>query len=201
MRLEVLERGHELPARLFIRLSELLSRHRMDNVALTAMHRPDFWGSPFFALGTQVLRGPSYWTVGEREYMAMQVSRFNDCPFCERVHTETTRIEARREVSVDDPSVLRPELAAVIPLLEKLTKDPESFGPTDVNAVREAGVPDDAIIDALHVGFVFNTVNRMANAFDWTWESDEHVRVAAKVIHRIKYRLPGFVLHQTPGRD
>lgn len=194
MRLEILERGHKLPARLFIRLSELVFRQRMDNVALTAMHRPDFWGRPFLALGTQVLRGPSYWTVGEREYMAMLVSRFNDCPFCVRVHTETTRIEARREVSVDDPSVLRPELAAVIPLLEKLTKDPASCGPSDINAVREAGVPDEAIIDALHVGFLFNTVNRMANAFDWTWESEEHVRVAAKVIHRIKYRLPGFIV-------
>lgn len=86
----------------------------------------------------------------------MCVSQFNDCPFCVLVHTETTRIEARREVSVDDPSVLRPELAAVIPLLEKLTKDPESCGPTDVNAAREAGVPDEAIIDALHVGFLFN---------------------------------------------
>ncbi|MFC7595989.1 carboxymuconolactone decarboxylase family protein [Terrabacter sp. GCM10028922] len=194
MRLEILEHGHKLPARLFIRLSELLFRQPMDNVALTAMHRPDFWGRPFFAVGTQVLRGPSYWTVGEREYMAMLVSRLNDCPFCARVHTETTRIEARGEVSIDDPSVRRPELAAVIPLLEKLTKDPESCGPADIDAARDAGVPDEAIIDALHVGFLFNTVNRMANAFDWTWESEGHVRVAAKVIHRIRYRLPGFIL-------
>ena len=194
MRLEILERGHKLPARLFIRLSELLFGQRMDNVALTAMHRPDFWGRPFFALGTQVLRGPSYWTVGEREHMAMLVSRFNDCPFCERVHTETTRIETRRDVSVDAASALRPELAAVIPLLEKLTKDPGSCGPADVDAAREAGAPDAAITEALHVGFLFNTVNRMANAFDWTWESEEHVRVAAKVIHRINYRLPGFTL-------
>ena len=194
MRLEILERGHKLPARLFIRVSELLFGQRMDNVALTATHRPDFWGRPFFTLGTQVLRGPSYWTVGEREYMAMRVSQFNDCPFCLRVHTETTRIEARGEVSVDDPSVLRPELAAVIPLLEKLTKDPESFGPTDIKAARAAGLPDEAIVDALQISFLFNTVNRMANAFDWTWESDEHVRVAARVIHRINYRLPGFTL-------
>lgn len=195
MRLEILERGHRLPARTFIRLTELLSRQRMDNVALTAMHRPGFWGRPFFALGSQVLRGPSYWTAGEREYLAMLVSRLNDCPFCERVHTETTRIEARREVSVDDPSTRRHELAAVIPLVERLTSDPESFGPDDVDAARGAGVPDDAIVDALHVAFVFNTVNRMATAFGWTWESEEeHVRVAAKVIHRVKYRLPGFAM-------
>lgn len=124
----------------------------------------------------------------------MVVSRFNDCPFCIRVHAETTRIEAWGEVSVDDASVMRAELAAVLPLLERLTKDPESFGPADVDAAREAGIPDEAIADALHVCFLFNTVNRMANAFDWSWDSEEHVRVAAKVIHRISYRLPGFTL-------
>ncbi len=194
MRLRILESGHKPPARAFIRVAEWLTRQRMDNVALTAMHRPAFWGRPFLTLGSQVLRGPSYWTVGEREYMAMLVSRFNECQFCVRVHSETTRIEGSGEVSIDDASVLRPELAAVIPLLERLTKDPESFGPADVDAARKAGVPDEAIIEALHVGFLFNTVNRMANAFDWTWDSDEHVRVAAKVIHRISYRLPGFAL-------
>ncbi len=57
-----------------------------------------------------------------------------------------------------------------------------------------AGVPDDAIVDALHVGLVFGTVNRLANAFGWDWDSDEHVRVAAVAIHRLRYRLPGFVL-------
>jgi len=34
----------------------------------------------------------------------------------------------------------------------------------------------------------------MANAFDWTWDSEEHARLAARVIHRISYRLPGFTL-------
>jgi len=52
MRLEVLESGHRLPARLFIRVTELLFRQRMDNVAFTAMHRPELWGRPFFTLGS-----------------------------------------------------------------------------------------------------------------------------------------------------
>jgi AhpD family alkylhydroperoxidase len=194
MRLEILDNGHRLRARLFIRAAQLVLRQSVDNVVLTGLHRPEFWGRPFFRLIAEVLRGPSYWTVGEREYMAMSVSRLNDCPFCLRAHTETTRIETHGEVAVDDPSVMRPELVAVLTLLERLTTDPDSFGPPDVDAAREVGVPDDAIIDALHVLFVFNTVNRMANAFDWSWDSTEHVEVAAKVIHRISYRLPGFTL-------
>lgn len=194
MRLEVLERGHKRPARAFIRLAELVSRQRMDNVALTAMHRPAFWGRPFFAMGTTVLRGPSYWTPGEREYMAMFVSRLNECPFCVRVHTEVTRVESHGEVDPEDTSTMRPELAAVLPFLEQVTNAPDSVTPADVTPVRAAGVPDDAIVDALHVGLIFNTVNRMANAFDWSWDSDEHVRVAAKVIHRISYKFPGFTV-------
>jgi uncharacterized peroxidase-related enzyme len=194
VRLDVLEHDHSRPARLLIRLVALLSRHQMDNVAMTAMHRPEFWGRPFFALGGEVLRGPSYWTAGEREYMAMFVSRLNECPFCLRVHTETTRIESRGEVDVDDTSAMRPELAAVLLLLEKLTTAPDSVTPADVAPVRAAGVPDEAIVDALHVNLIFNTVNRMANSFGWGWDSDHHVRVAATAIHRLSYRLPGFVL-------
>lgn len=194
MRLGVLEHGHKLPARAFIRVAEVVSRQRMDNVALTAMHRPEFWGRPFFALGAAVLRGPSYWTPGEREYLAMVVSRLNECPFCVRVHSEVTRIESRGEVDVDDAAAMRPELAAVLPLLEKVTTAPDAVVPADVAAARAAGVPDEAIVDALHVALIFNTANRMANAFGWSWDSEEHVQVAAKVIHRISYKIPGFAL-------
>jgi uncharacterized peroxidase-related enzyme len=194
MRLDVLEHGHKGPARLFIRIVEMVSRQGMDNVVLTGLHRPEFWGRPFFDVVRAVLRGPSFWTPGEREYMAMRVSRLNECPFCLRAHTETTRLESRGEVDVDDASVMRPELAAVLPLLEKVTTAPDTVTPEDVAPVRAAGVPDDAIVDALHVGLVFNTVNRMANALDWTWDSDEHAHVAAVAIHRLRYRLPGFVL-------
>jgi uncharacterized peroxidase-related enzyme len=194
MRLDVLGHARSWPARAFVRVAETALRQRMDPVALAAMHAPDLWGRPFLALGSQVLRGPSFWTVGEREYLAMAVSTFNDCPFCVKVHTETTRIEATGEVRPDGASPMRAELAAMLPALERLTRSPDSFGPDDLEAVRAAGVPDQAVLDALRVCLVFNLVNRMANAFDWSWDSDEHARVAAKVIHRISYRLPGFTL-------
>jgi hypothetical protein len=56
--------------------------------------------------------------------------------------------------------------------------------------VRAAGVPDEAIVDALHVGFIVNCTNRPANAFGFGWESDHQVRLGANVIHRTSYRLP-----------
>ncbi|HEX6757642.1 MAG TPA: hypothetical protein VF086_04390 [Propionibacteriaceae bacterium] len=41
-----------------------------------------------------VLPGRSYWTPAEREYFAVFTSRLNECPFCVRIHTETTRVES-----------------------------------------------------------------------------------------------------------
>lgn len=194
MRLDVLEHGHRRPARAFQRIAALVFRQEMDDVAKTAMHRPGFFGRPFFDLGGDVLRGPSYWTAGEREYMGMFSSKLNQCPFCARVHTETTRLESRGEVDVDADVPGRPELAAVLPLLEKVSRMPDAVSAEDIERVRAAGVPDDAIVDALHVNLIFNTVNRLANAFDWQWDSEDHVRTAAKVIHRFRYKLPGFVM-------
>ena len=56
--------------------------------------------------------------------------------------------------------------------LEKLTLRPEELGPAD--AVRAAGVSDEAIVDAIHVAALFNMITRMADSLGWdvpTWDS------------------------------
>lgn len=194
MRLSILETGHRLRARVFMRSVRRLSGQRLDPVAQTALYRPGYFGRPMFAFGSDVLRGPSYWTAAEREYLAVFTSRLNDCPFCVRIHTETTRIESDGQLDVDDTGSVRPQVAAVLPLLGKTTLDPDHVSRADVDQVRAAGVPDDAIADALYVGLIFNVMNRLANAFDFEWDSDEHVRLGAKVIHRIDYRLPAVLM-------
>jgi uncharacterized peroxidase-related enzyme len=173
-----------------MRLIRLLSRQRIDAVAQMALYRPQFFGDPVLTLASEVLRGPSYWTAAEREYFAVFTSRLNECPFCVRIHTETTRVESGGAINVNDPVTIRPEAAAVLPLLEKVTLMPDQVASSDVDAVRAAGVPDEAIVDALHVNLIFNIMNRLANAFDFSWDSEQHVRVGAQVIHRISYRLP-----------
>lgn len=56
---------------------------------------------------------------------------------------------------------------ATLAMLEKLTLTPEAFVPADVQAVRDAGVSDAAIEDALHVQAAFNTIVRIADAFQF----------------------------------
>jgi uncharacterized peroxidase-related enzyme len=194
MRPSVLEHGHRLRARMFIRLVRVLSRQRIDPVAQMALYRPQFFGDPMFRMGSEVLRGPSFWTPAEREYFAVFTSRVNECPFCVRMHAETTRVESAGAIDVNNSRSIRPEVAAVLPLLEKVTRTPDQVKSSDVDAVRAAGVPDEGIVDALHVNLVFNIMNRLANAFDFSWDSEQHVRVGAQVIHRINYRFPRILM-------
>jgi AhpD family alkylhydroperoxidase len=194
MRPSVLEHGHRLRARMFIRLIRLLSGQRIDPVAQMALYRPQFFGDPVLTLGAEVLRGPSYWSAAEREYFAVFTSRLNECPFCVRMHTETTRVESGGAIDANDSTAIRPEVAAMLPLLEKVTLKPDQVTSADVEAVRAAGVPDEAIVDALHVNLIFNIMNRLANAFDFSWDSEQHVRIGAQVIHRVSYRSPRFLM-------
>jgi uncharacterized peroxidase-related enzyme len=194
MRPAVLEDGHRLRAKMFIRLVRLLSGQRMDAVAQMALYRPQFFGDPVLTLCAEVLRGPSYWSAAEREYFAVFTSRLNECPFCVRIHTETTRVESVGAIDANDSTSIRSEAAAMLPLLEKVTLTPDQVASADVDAVRAAGVPDEAMVDALHVNVIFNIMNRLANAFDFSWDSEQHVRIGAQVIHRVSYRLPRFLV-------
>lgn len=59
-----------------------------------ALYRPGFFGEPFLALVRAVLRGPSFWTAAEREYLAVFSSELNEWPFCVRMHTEVGSVES-----------------------------------------------------------------------------------------------------------
>ena len=47
----------------------------------TLEFRPGFFGAPFNTLIQEVMRGPSEWSVGERELFAAFVSKRNRCLF------------------------------------------------------------------------------------------------------------------------
>jgi alkylhydroperoxidase family enzyme len=68
---------------------------------------------------------------------------------------------------------LRPELAATLVFLEKLTLNPDELSPADADAVRAAGVSDDALRDAITVCSLFSMIVRLADSLGWdvpTWE-------------------------------
>ena len=80
MRLKKVHQGHRLPDKLMLAMMNLIVGHA-PGVVRTLRYRKEFFGHPFSELTEQVMRGPSEWTVGEREMFAAFVSRLNQCVF------------------------------------------------------------------------------------------------------------------------
>ena len=80
MRLGRVHRGHALPDRLKLAAMRVFAGHA-PGVVRTLLYRKGFFGRRFSQLTQQVMRGPSAWSVGERELFAAFVSRLNQCVF------------------------------------------------------------------------------------------------------------------------
>ena len=81
MRLSVLDSGHTLKTKLMFALVRLLSGHRAPDIVKTLRYRPEYFGGKMSPVFQSAMRGPSEWSVGERELMAAFVSRANSCEF------------------------------------------------------------------------------------------------------------------------
>ena len=81
MRLAALDHGHTGSARILIGLVRRLTRQEPPGAVKTFWYRSGMFGRDFSAACQQVMRGPSDWSVGERELFAAYTSRLNQCPF------------------------------------------------------------------------------------------------------------------------
>jgi len=188
MRLSILDHGHRRRAKLFLTLTSALSRVDSPDIVKLLLYRPGFLGHPLVELTADAMRGPSYWTAGEREYLAMCTARLLQCPFCIDTHAELTRIAGRGEIDPDDPASARPELRAARAFLATVTITPDRADATGV-----AGLPEQAVLEALHVNLVFNIINRLANAFGFTLRAGP-LHSGTRALHRFGYRFPRLLL-------
>ena len=83
----------------------------------------------------------------------------------------------------------------MLAFLEKLTLSPDDVGPADADAVRAAGVSDEALRDAITVCALFNMIVRLADSLGWDVPSPE----------RLSRRAPamlegGYALEAVSGR-
>jgi alkylhydroperoxidase family enzyme len=82
-----------------------------------------------------------------------------------------------------------PKLRATLGFLEKLTLQPEDVAREDADAVRAAGVSDEALIDAIHVCALFSMIVRLADSLDWDVPSFESFSARADAMLASGYAL------------
>jgi uncharacterized peroxidase-related enzyme len=193
MRLQILNEGYGFRTKLLFSIIQLFSRQPLPDAARLTFYRPDFYGSYSKTLTHEAMRGPSAWSIAERELMAAYISKLNDCPFCVGAHTATAA-QASGDVSMVAAALADVEsapisegLRATLAMLGKLTRDGH-VGAHDVRAVLETGVSRKQVEDALAVCYAFNVTNRLANAFGFEVMTSEGFQAGAKYLLRRGYR-------------
>ena len=81
MRLANVSSGHTLGKKLLLRVIGVVYGIKSPDVLRTLFYRPAYFGDPFSSFLQSVMRGPSYWTVGERELFAAYTSHLEACHF------------------------------------------------------------------------------------------------------------------------
>ncbi|HVV95249.1 MAG TPA: carboxymuconolactone decarboxylase family protein [Hyphomicrobiales bacterium] len=193
MRLAILDRGHSLGTKLLFAVIGAMTRQPVPELIKLLRYRPDFFGDPMKVVTHEAMRGPSAWSVADRELMAAVVSRVNACEFCIGAHTATsTRAygDAGKVAAVlADPANAPVEqpLRATLAMLAKLTRE-QAVDAGDMRAVLAAGASPRQVEDALAVAFAFNVINRLADSFAFAVPGPKALDSAAKFLLARGYR-------------
>jgi uncharacterized peroxidase-related enzyme len=81
------------------------------------------------------------------------------------------------------------KLRAMLGFLEKLTLHPAEVGPDDVSSLREAGLTDADIEDAIHVCAHFNVINRVADSLGFDLPDRRVYDKSAQMLLKSGYKL------------
>jgi uncharacterized peroxidase-related enzyme len=194
MRVAALDHGHRGRARVAVWLMGKVIG-RSPDVLKTLVYRPNFFGRHASTALQQIMRGPSPWSVTDRELFAAYTSRLNQCPFCAGQHGAVASAGLGKDVieAVYADRATAPvsaEVKAALALIETFTLRPDELGPDDVETARTAGLSNEAIEHAFDVATIFNLINRLADAFEFNVPDQESLDQDAKVMLRFGYRFP-----------
>jgi uncharacterized peroxidase-related enzyme len=169
MKLSGVHSGKGIPTKLKLLAMGAAMGGRAPDILRVLMYRPEFFGKPFNVYTQELLRGPSEWTVGERELFAAFVSQVNECAFCAGAHGGVASKMMGADVVQQalanvDTAPVSDSVKASLHFLRKLTKDPAQVRSTDVQAIRATGVSDDGIQTVIHICFLFCLINRVADS-------------------------------------
>ncbi|WP_414633331.1 carboxymuconolactone decarboxylase family protein [Acidisarcina polymorpha] len=117
------------------------------------------------------MRGPSPWSVADRELMAAFIAKTNKCEFCTKAHSAVAeRASSNRGMisaflSDQDTAFIGEPLRATLLMLGKLTRE-HTVNADDMRPVLKAGASREQIEDALAVCFSFNVMHAWPTPLD-----------------------------------
>jgi AhpD family alkylhydroperoxidase len=193
MRLRILDSGHSFGTKALFALIRTISQQPVLDVVKLVKYRPDFYGGPMQRVTQEAMRGPSTWSVGERELMAAFIAKTNQCEFCAKAHGAVAQgaYQDGRDIAavlsdVETAAITEP-LRATLLMLRKLTRE-NTVDADDMRAVLTAGASRQQIEDALAVCFSFNVICRLADAFGFFVPGPEAFEAGAKYLLARGYR-------------
>jgi uncharacterized peroxidase-related enzyme len=193
MRLKILNSGYRFGTKVLFACICMVSRQPVPDAARLVFYRPDFYGEPMKEFTHEAMRGPSAWSVGDRELMAAFVSKMNACAFCIGAHTATAakayHDEAKVFAALSDleTAPIEEPLRATLRMLGKLTRE-HAVNADDMRAVLAASVSREQIEDALAVCLAFNATDRLADAFGFFVPGPKGFEAGATFLLRRGYR-------------
>ena len=195
MRLPRVEHQHRFPQKLMLVVMRIFMGIRPPDVVRTILYRPEFFGKPLTQWMQATLRGPSEWAVGERELFGAFTSYLNQCRYCIGDHSATSSLALHDDELVQAtlkdwrsaPFDLKTN--AILGLVEKLTLEPSQVTSQDVAVVRETGLSDQAIVDAIHICAIFSIINRLADALEFQVPSPQIFARHGQIILRFGYKF------------
>lgn len=193
MRLEILNSGYRFGTRVLFALIRTVSRRPVPDAARLVFYRPDFYGARSRAFTHETMRGPSAWSVADRELMAAFISKLNECDFCIGAHTATAVKASGDEAMVAavlsdlETAPIEEPLRATLRMLGRLTRE-HAVTADDMRAVLAAGATSQQVGDALAVCCAFNTTNRLADAFGFLVLCPNDFEAGASFLLRRGYR-------------
>lgn len=119
-------------------------------------------------------------TNAEREMLAVVVSTLNRCNYCTISHSAALRTYLNDEVKADSIAVnwrhagLSAREEALCQYAEKLTRYPDQMTEADLSPLREAGLSDEQILEAVQVIGMFNMTNRVSGALGFVPNTEYH---------------------------
>lgn len=193
MRLSILTKGLSFIQQLQLRLIRRVIGHEVGPIAMQS-YRPDFFGRPFNECVVEALRGTKFWSKAEAELLAAFVSKQNQCSYCMGAHQAIAvrgiPLETVNAALCDwRTAPLREQVRATLGFLEKLTLSPGDVGAADVGALRQAGISDQGIREAVYICFIFCTINRLADAFDFEQPTEASYQRLGFTLYNMGYGL------------